>query len=307
MTVWIQEIVNGLVLGSIYALVALGYSMVYGVVGLINFAHGEVVMVGALTAISSLVQLLAWHVPLLWAVVLAVVLAISSCMLLGWTIDRIAYRPLRRAPRLAPLISAMGVSMVLQNVAILLWGRGYQLFPPVFPETTFTLLSAHLSVIQVAILLICLLLMLLLLLLVMKTSLGRAMRAVSQNPEAARLMGVSVDAVISATFLLGSALAAVAGVLVSANYGQGYAYMGFLLGLKAFSAAVLGGIGNLAGAVLGGIILGLVESLGAAYLGPMTGGILGSQYQDVFAFMLLVLVLVLRPQGLLGSRQGERA
>ncbi len=303
----LQECVNGLVLGGIYALIALGYSMVYGVVGLINFAHGEIVMMGALSCISSLGMLLGLHVAVPLALLGGVLFSMTVCMALGWGIDRLAYRPLRRAPRLAPLISAMGVSMVLQNVGMMIWGRGYTLFPRFFPEHPLLFWGARLTLVQLAILLICVVLMVLMLVVVTRTSLGRAMRAVAQNPDAARLMGVSVDGVISLTFLLGSALASIAGIMVSANYGQGYAYMGFLLGLKAFSAAVLGGIGNLAGAVLGGLILGMVESFGAAYLGPLTGGFLGSQYEDVFSFVLLILVLTLRPSGLLGSVEGERA
>ncbi|NNM52200.1 MAG: branched-chain amino acid ABC transporter permease [Pseudomonadales bacterium] len=307
MNIFVQELVNGLVLGCVYALIALGYTMVYGIVGLINFAHGEVVMVGALTGIACLQVLLAQGEAPWMAVSLATAVAIIACMLLGWLIERIAYRPLRRAPRLAPLISAIGVSMVLQNLAMLIWGRGYQLFPPVFTDIPLRLLGARITHVQVGIVVVCASMMLALMLLVHRTSLGRAMRAVAQNPDAARLMGVHVDRIISMTFVIGSAMAATAGMMVSANYGQGYAYMGFLLGLKAFSAAVLGGIGNLGGAVLGGILLGLIESTGAAYLGPLTGGFLGSQYQDVFAFVILILVLIFKPSGLLGHRLSERA
>lgn len=308
MSILTQQLVNGLILGSIYALIALGYTMVYGILGLINFAHGEIVMIGAMVTITCLNLLLGCHVhaPGLVLVALSLLMAVPVCALLGYSIERIAYRPLRSAPRLAPLITAIGVSIVLQNAAMIIWGREYVPFPSVLPNTPFTVAGASVTPVQVVIVIVAFVMMAGLLLLVHRTRLGRAMRATAQSPEVASLMGVNVNSVISATFILGSCLGASAGVMVSANYGQAHAYMGFLLGLKAFSAAVLGGIGNLAGAVVGGLLLGLIESLGAGYIGNLTGGFLGSQYQDVFAFMVLILVLVFRPSGLLGERVAER-
>jgi len=276
---------------------------------LINFAHGEVTMVGAMVALSVISALVGSGVELPGIVIalLGLLAAIPACMALGFTIERLAYRPLRNAPRLAPLITAIGVSIVLQNLAMLIWGRQYITFPPILPQGRHQLLGATITDIQIVILITSVVLMLALTLLVKRTRLGRAMRATAQSPQIAGLMGVNANTVISLTFVMGSALAAVAGVMVSAYYGLAHYYMGFLLGLKAFSAAVLGGIGNLAGAMLGGLLLGVIESLGAGYIGDFTGGFLGSNYQDVFAFFVLILVLVFRPSGLLGERVGERA
>lgn len=308
MDIFLQQIINGLVLGSIYALIALGYTMVYGILELINFAHGEVTMVGGMVCIAILQVLLpAGSVPVAVAMALGVSGAVLMCMLLGLVIERVAYRPLRRAPRLTALITAIGVSIVLQNTAMLIWGKQYVSFPEVIQVTRFEFAGAHITNVQIAIVLLAMLLMLSLLWLVYRTGLGRAMRATAQSPDLAALMGINPNTVIAATFVIGAALAAVAGIMVSAYYGLTHYYMGFLLGLKAFSAAVLGGIGNVAGAMLGGILLGIVESLGAGYIGPLTGGFLGSNYQDVFAFFVLILVLVFRPSGLLGERVGERA
>ncbi|MDP2024795.1 branched-chain amino acid ABC transporter permease [Sulfuriferula sp.] len=309
MDIFVQQIINGLVLGSVYALVALGYTMVYGILELINFAHGEVTMIGAMVSLTVISALVGAGVDLPGVVIVlfGLLAAILVCMGVGFTIERLAYRPLRNAPRLAPLITAIGVSIVLQNIAMLIWGRQYISFPPILPQGRHQILGATITDVQIAILVISVLLMLGLTLLVKKSRLGRAMRATAQSPQIAGLMGVNANTVISLTFILGSALAAVAGVMVSAYYGLAHYYMGFLLGLKAFSAAVLGGIGNLTGAVLGGLLLGLIESLGAGYIGDLTGGVLGSNYQDVFAFFILILVLLFRPSGLLGERVGERA
>ena len=309
MDIFLQQLINGLVLGSVYALVALGYTMVYGILELINFAHGEVTMIGAMVALSVISALVGSGVELPGVVIalLGLLAAIPACMALGFTIERLAYRPLRNAPRLAPLITAIGVSIVLQNLAMLIWGRQYISFPPILPQGRHQLLGASITDVQIVILITSVVLMLGLTILVKRTRLGRAMRATAQSPQLAGLMGVNANTVISLTFVMGSALAAVAGVMVSAYYGLAHYYMGFLLGLKAFSAAVLGGIGNLAGAMLGGLLLGVIESLGAGYIGDFTGGFLGSNYQDVFAFFVLILVLVFRPSGLLGERVGERA
>jgi branched-chain amino acid transport system permease protein len=307
MDIFFQQIINGLVQGSVYALVALGYTMVYGILGLINFAHGEVVMVGAMVALMTINALTAAALAPLLVLLLSLLMAMAACMALGYSIERIAYRPLRKAPRLAPLITAIGVSIVLQTLAMIIWGRDYHAFPQLLPNSRHTIGGAIINDVQIAIVIVAILVMTGLMLLVHRTRLGRAMRAVSENQTAASLMGVNVNRVISITFMLGSALAAVAGVMVSANYGVVHYYMGFLLGLKAFTAAVLGGIGNLRGAMLGGVLLGLIESLGAGYIGVLTGGFLGSHYQDAFAFVVLICVLVFRPSGLLGERVSERA
>jgi branched-chain amino acid transport system permease protein len=309
MDIFLQQILNGLVLGSVYALVALGYTMVYGILGLINFAHGDVVMVGALTALSVMTGVAAagLGLPGPLVVLLALAVAMAVCMLLGFSIERVAYRPLRRAPRLAPLITAIGMSILLQNIAMLVWGRRYHTFPPLITPTPHNFFGATITDLQIFIILVCALIMAGLLGLVHFTRLGRAMRATAENQVVAGLMGVNINRIISATFVIGSGLAAIAGVLVSANYSIAHYYMGFILGLKAFTAAVLGGIGNLGGAMLGGLLLGLIESIGAGYIGDLTGGFLGSHYQDVFAFVVLIAVLVFRPTGLLGERVAERA
>jgi len=307
--IFLQQLINGLVLGSIYALVALGYTMVYGILELINFAHGEITMIGAMVSLAVINLLIGstLDLPGVMIVFMGVLTAIPACMALGFVIERVAYRPLRHAPRLAPLITAIGVSIVLQNAAMLIWGRQYISFPPIIPIQRYEVLGATISNLQIFIFIFSALLMAGLIMLVHKTRLGRAMRATAQSPQAASLMGVNVNNIIAITFILGSALAAIAGVMVGAYYGLAHYYMGFLLGLKAFCAAVLGGIGNIAGAMLGGLLLGVIESLGAGYIGDLTGGFLGSHYQDVFAFLVLILVLVFRPSGLLGERVVERA
>ena len=301
--------INGLVLGSVYALVALGYTMVYGILGLINFAHGEVVMIGAMVSLSVIGFLLGLPAPPSHILIIssALVTSVVVCCVLALLIERIAYRPLRGAPRLAPLITAIGMSILLQNVAMMIWGRQYRTFPDLFPIITLNFGGANITNIQVFIIILSLVLMVCLLLLINFTRMGRAMRATAENPEIASLMGVNVNSVIALTFILGAALAAVAGILVSANYSVAHYSMGFILGLKAFTAAVLGGIGNLAGAMLGGLLLGLIESIGAGYIGDLTGGFLGSHYQDVFAFLVLITVLVFRPTGLMGERVADRS
>jgi branched-chain amino acid transport system permease protein len=309
MDILLQQVLNGLVLGSVYALVALGYTMVYGILGLINFAHGEVVMIGAMVALTVMNALAGTGTALPPQIVLAaaVAAAIAVCMMLSYSIERVAYRPLRRAPRLAPLITAIGVSILLQNLAMLIWGRQYHTFPRIISATPHDIGGASITDLQIVIILVCGAIMAGLLLLVQYTRLGRAMRATAENPTVAGLMGVNINKIISVTFVIGAAMGAVAGVLVAANYSIAHYSMGFMLGLKAFTAAVLGGIGNLGGAMLGGLLLGLIESIGAGYIGDLTGGFIGSNYQDVFAFLVLVLVLVLRPTGIMGERVAERA
>jgi branched-chain amino acid transport system permease protein len=306
MDTFIQQIFNGLTLGSIYALVALGYTMVYGILGLINFAHGDVVMIGAMVAMTVTKPLIG-VLPGPVVVVIGLAVAALTCMVLGFGIERIGYRPLRRAPRLAPLITAIGVSMVLQQLAMIIWGRGYHPIPPLLPSAAHDVFGAQINDLQLLIMVVAALTMAVLMLLVNRTKLGRAMRATAENPEIAALMGVNVNRVISATFIIGSALAALAGVMVSSHYGVAHYSMGFLLGLKAFTAAVLGGIGNLGGAMVGGLLLGVIEALAAGYIGDLTGGVFGSNYQDVFAFIVLIVVLVFRPSGLMGERVSERA
>lgn len=307
MDIFLQQLINGLTLGSIYALVALGYTMVYGILGLINFAHGEVVMIGALSSLTVIRLLADSGLPGPLVVLIGLAFAALVCMVLGFSIERIAYRPLRNAPRLAPLITAIGVSIVLQQLAMLIWGRSYHSVPALLPAATHEVLGANFTDVQVIIVITAAATMIGLMLLVNRTRLGRAMRATAENPAIAGLMGVDANRIISLTFIIGSALAALAGVLVSANYGIAHYNMGFILGLKAFTAAVLGGIGNLAGAMVGGILLGIIEALGAGYIGDLTGGVLGSHYQDVFAFFVLIVVLIFRPSGLMGEKVAERA
>lgn len=307
----LQQIINGLVLGSIYALIALGYTMVYGILGIINFAHGEVLMVGAMIALSA-TKLVVWiwpGAPDLVVLAIALITAMISCAALSYWIEKIAYRPLRNAPRLAPLISAIGMSILLQTMAMIIWGRNPLPFPQMLPGSPMTIsgTTATITGKEIVIIVISVITMLGLLILVNKTKLGRAMRATAENPKIAGLMGVNANQVISITFMIGGALAALAGVMIASNYGSTHFYMGFIPGLKAFTAAVLGGIGNLQGAMLGGLLLGLIESLGAGYIGELTGGVFGSNYQDIFAFMVLIVVLVFRPSGLLGEKVADRA
>ncbi len=307
MDIFLQQLINGLTLGSIYALVALGYTMVYGILGLINFAHGEVVMIGALSSLTIIRLLADSGLPGPVVVLIGLVFAVVVCMALGFTIERVAYRPLRNAPRLAPLITAIGVSIVLQQLAMLIWGRSYHSVPELLPADRHEIFGASYTEIQVIIVVVAAVTMAGLMLLVSRTRLGRAMRATAENPAIAGLMGVDANRIISLTFIIGSGLAALAGVLISANYGIAHYNMGFILGLKAFTAAVLGGIGNLAGAMVGGVLLGVIEALGAGYIGDLSGGIFGSAYQDVFAFFVLITVLVFRPSGLMGEKVSERA
>jgi branched-chain amino acid transport system permease protein len=307
MDIFLQQIINGLVLGSIYALVALGYTMVYGILGLINFAHGDIVMVGALVALTVVSALGGSGLPP--AVVLLAALGASTlvCVAIGVTVERVAYRPLRRAPRLAPLITAIGVSILIQYSAALVWGKQYISLPAVIKPTDISFGGAQLTDMQAYIFLLACGIMAGLLWFIKSSRIGRAMRATEQNPDIAGLMGVDTNRIIAFTFLLGSAIGAIAGVMVVLYYGLGHYFMGFMLGLKAFTAAVLGGIGNVAGAMLGGLLLGVIESLASGYIGDLTGGLLGSNYRDIFAFLVLIGVLVLRPAGLMGQQVSERA
>ena len=307
METFIQQIINGLVLGSMYALVALGYTMVYGIINLINFAHGEVLMVGALVSWTIVTALAGSGMPGWLIMLISLVAAIVICSALNFTIEKVAYRPLRSAPRLAPLITAMGMSLLLQTLAMIIWKPTIKSYPILLPTEPINVFGAVINTVQVLILVITAVTLAGLMYLVNYTKLGRAMRATAENPRVAGLMGVRPDMVISATFIIGASLAAIAGVMWAANYGSASHTMGFLPGLKAFTAAVFGGIGNLAGAMVGGIALGIIEALGAGYIGALTGGVLGSHYQDIFAFIVLILVLTLRPSGLLGERVADRA
>lgn len=309
MEVLLQQIINGLVLGSMYALVALGYTMVYGIIGLINFAHGDVLMVGALTSwtVIGWMTSASTGLPTWLILLLATVIAMVVCATLNFTIEKLAYRPLRNSNRLAPLITAIGMSLLLQTFAMIIWAPNPKSYPSMLSREPIEFGGAVISVTQVVILATTAVTLAFLMWLVNRTNLGRAMRATAENPRVAALMGIKPDVVISATFIIGAMLAAIAGVMWASNYGTVQHAMGFMPGLKAFVAAVMGGIGNLAGAVVGGIALGLIESLGAGYLGKLTGGVLGSQYTDIFAFIVLAIVLTLRPSGLLGERVADRA
>jgi branched-chain amino acid transport system permease protein len=332
--IFLQQVINGLTLGSVYAIVALGYTMVYGIIQLINFAHGEVVMIGAMVAYTVIVALTTGGslLPPIAIVLIGALAAIPVCMAVGYTLERVAYRPLRRAPRLAPLITAIGLSIILQHLAMIIWSRNPLPYPQIVRTVSYHVTGnpggATITNVQIAILSVSLAMMGGLLLLIYRTKLGIAMRATAQNPSVAGLMGIDINRVIGLTFVIGAGLGAVAGVMVGSYYGIAHYQMGFLLGLKAFSAAVLGGIGNIAGAMLGGVLLGLIEALGAGYVGELTNlcglsgwsqaiaqrcatdpnlVLFGSNYQDVFAFIVLIAVLVFRPSGLLGERVSDRA
>jgi branched-chain amino acid transport system permease protein len=309
MEILTQQIINGLVLGSMYALIALGYTMVYGIINLINFAHGEVVMVGALTS-WSIIGLMKESMPGTPGFVILLIAMVIACVVaavLNFVIEKVAYRPLRNSPKLAPLITAIGMSILLQTLAMIIWKPNYKSYPSLLPGNPIELGGAVITPTQLMILAVTAVSLALLMWLVNFTRLGRAMRATAENPRVAALMGVKPDVVISATFIIGAVLAAIAGVMYASNYGTAHHAMGFLPGLKAFTAAVFGGIGNLAGAVVGAILLGLIEAIGAGYIGTLTGGVLGSNYSDIFAFIVLIIVLTLRPSGLLGERVADRA
>jgi branched-chain amino acid transport system permease protein len=305
--IFLQQVINGVTLGAVYAVVALGYTMVYGIIQLINFAHGEVVMIGAMVALSVVNALAPAGLPPAVTLAAAAACAVLVCMALGYTMERIAYRPLRGAPRLAPLITAIGISIILQHFALMIWSRNPLSFPPIIATQSYLIGGATITNIQIGIIVTCIAMMAGLAAMVYRTRLGTAMRATAQNASVAALMGIDANRVIGLTFLIGAGLAAVAGLMIANYYGIAHYTMGSQLGLKAFCAAVLGGIGNIPGAMLGGVLLGVVEALGAGYIGDLTNNVFGSNYQDVFAFLVLILVLVFRPQGLLGERVGDRA
>ena len=299
--VFIQQIINGLTLGSVYALIALGYTMVYGILELINFAHGEIYMLGAYLGIIILgfftaVGLTSYSLPV--ALTLTFMLTVFFCASYGYTMEKLAYKPLRQAPKLSPLISAIGVSIFLQNYVMITQGATDKVFPPVVGTAGFTFGDARVSYLQTAIISVSGLMMLLLHTFISKTKTGKAMRAVAQDKNMAALVGINTDNIISITFVIGSGLAAVAGMMVSVYYGLVNYSIGYSAGIKAFTAAVLGGIGNIPGAMFGGILLGLIESLGAAYI--------SSEYKDVYAFIILIIILLVKPAGLLGKASEEK-
>ena len=295
----LQQLINGLTLGAVYALVALGYTMVYGIIGLINFAHGEIYMIGAFTSFIVATVLSIYGFPLLSIVLLAGLAAAVWSASYGFTIERIAYRPLRQAPRLSALISAIGMSIFLQNYVLLAQTSDFQPFPELIPDFDFMEPYAHVvGSSDIVILLTTAVSMIALTLLIKFSRVGKAMRATSQDRTMAMLVGINVNNVISMTFIIGSALAAIGGMLIASHIGQINFFIGFIAGIKAFTAAVLGGIGSIPGAVLGGFVLGLTESFATGYV--------SSDYEDVFAFSLLVLILIFKPAGLLGREETQK-
>jgi branched-chain amino acid transport system permease protein len=302
---FLQQLINGLTLGSVYGLVAIGYTMVYGIIGMINFAHGDVYMIGAFQAMIML--LICGALGITWVPAILLLMLVVSVVLTaayGWTVERIAYRPLRGSSRLAPLISAIGMSVLLQNYVQLLQGPRPKPVEPII-RGGFEVISAEtagftvqLGYLQIVIICVTVVVMGAVAFAIGNTSLGRQQRACEQDMKMASLLGVNVDRTISLTFVMGASLAAVAGMMVTLYYGNNDFFMGFVAGIKAFTAAVLGGIGSLPGAMLGGILIGLIEALWSAYF--------TSEYKDVAAFSILVLVLIFRPTGLLGRPEVEK-
>jgi branched-chain amino acid transport system permease protein len=299
MEYFLELLLGGLTRGSIYALIALGYTMVYGIIELINFAHGEIYMIGAFTAliVASVLTLQGWnHIAIL---VIASVAAVIYSSAYGYTAEKLAYKPLRRAPRLSALISAIGVSLFLQNYVLLAQTSDFLPFPSLIPEFKFNESYEHIiSSPEIVILITTAVVMMLLTFLIKFTKLGKAMRATAQDRDMAMLVGVDVDRVISFTFIVGSATAALGGVLIASHIGQINFYIGFIAGIKAFVAAVLGGIGSIPGAVLGSLVLGWTESFFTGYI--------SSDYEDVFAFLFLVFILIFRPAGILGRSETDK-
>ena len=299
MEYFLQLFFSGLSKGSVYALIALGYTMVYGIIELINFAHGEIYMIGAFTGliVAGLLTALGW--PVLAILAIAIVVAMFYAGAYGYTVEKIAYKPLRNAPRLAPLISAIGMSIFLQNYVMLAQTPDFLPFPNLVPDLAFMQpFKSFLGTSDLFIIVASIVVMAALNLFIKFTRMGKAMRATAQNRKMALLVGVNVDHVISMTFIIGSSLAAVGGVLIASHMGQINFYIGFIAGLKAFTAAVLGGIGSNPGAMLGGLVLGWTESFATGYV--------SSDYEDVFAFLLLVLILIFRPAGLLGKQRAQK-
>jgi branched-chain amino acid transport system permease protein len=299
MDYFLELFLGGVTKGSIYALIALGYTMVYGIIELINFAHGEIYMIGAYTGLVVIGVLTMAGVDPLLVLILAALAAILWASAYGITVERIAYRPLRAAPRLSPLISAIGMSIFLQNYVLLAQTQDYLPFPNLVPAIPFLAPWSHIiGSNEVVIIGVTAVVMVLLTILIKFTRIGKAMRATAQDRTMAMLSGVNADRVISFTFVTGSALAAIGGVLIASHVGQINFFIGFIAGIKAFTAAVLGGIGSIPGAVLGGLVLGLTESFATGYV--------SSDYEDVFAFALLIIILIFRPAGLLGRSTSQK-
>ncbi|HUO78017.1 MAG TPA: branched-chain amino acid ABC transporter permease [Thermodesulfovibrionales bacterium] len=296
-----QQLINGLTVGGVYALIALGYTMVYGILELINFAHGEIYMLGAYLGIIFFGFFTASGLTsfsLLLSLLLTFAMAVIFCSAYGFTMEKIAYRPLRNAPRLSPLISAIGVSIFLQNYVMLTQGATDKVFPHLFGTSGFTLFNARVTHLQTAIVLVSLFLMVSLHLFITKTKMGKAMRAVAQDKAMASLLGINIDSIISLTFIIGSGLAAIAGIMIALYYGLVNYSIGYIAGIKAFTAAVLGGIGSIPGAMFGGLFLGFVESMGASYI--------SSEYKDAYAFLVLIVVLLIKPSGIFGKTTEEK-
>ncbi|AUT75785.1 branched-chain amino acid ABC transporter permease [Paraburkholderia hospita] len=298
MSTFFQYVVEGLTIGSFYALVALGYTMVYGIIRLINFAHGDLFMVGAFIGWTSLAAFASAHLSLALALAAAFAVSMVATGGLGVAIARVAYQPLLRAPRLSILITALGISLALENAVLLIYGAGFRTYPHLLTHAGLNLLDVQITFAQIGIVAVSFTLMLGLYFFVHHTFLGTAMRALAIDQDAARLMGIDVERMIQLTFFIGSVLAAVAGVMEGLFYTQINFFMGFVLGLRAFTAAVLGGIGNIPGAMAGGLLIGLLEAFGAGYV--------SSRWTDVFVFGVLIAVLVVKPTGLFGERVVER-
>ncbi len=299
MDYFLKLFLSGTAKGSIYALIALGYTMVYGIVQLINFAHGEVYMIGGFTSliVGGFLFTLGLPVPLVLALSVFAAVVFSSAF--GFTIEKLAYQPLRGKPRLSALISAIGISTILQNFVLLMQTEKYLPFPSYLPELPFLEpLREYLNATQFIILLVTAVVMVILIAIIKFSRIGKAMRATAQDKDMAQLLGVNINQVISVTFIIGSALAAIGGVLICSYMGQINYYIGFVAGIKAFVAAVLGGIGSIPGAVLGSFILGWTESLGTGYI--------SSDYEDAFAFVILIIILVVKPSGILGRNQKQK-
>jgi branched-chain amino acid transport system permease protein len=294
-----QQLTNGLAVGSIYALIALGYTMVYGVLRLINFAHGDLFTYGAylgLTVLTSLV--LQDRIGLAGGILVLAVLVMGLVAVIGVALERAAYRPLRESPRLSAVVSALGASIFLQNALMLVYGARYQVYPDILPQASVSVLGLDVPVMRIVVVLVSVAMMAVLYLFVQRTKTGTAIRAAAIDQGAARLMGIDVDRVIRLVFVIGPALGGAAGLLVGLYYGQINFTMGWIYGMKAFTAAILGGIGNIPGAMVGGLLLGVVEALGAAYL--------SFAWKDAFAFFVLIVILIVRPSGLLGERVAEK-
>jgi branched-chain amino acid transport system permease protein len=317
MTLFLQILVIGLTTGAIYALIALGYTMVYGIIELINFAHGDIFMIGTFVCVSIFAAFgittsstAPTGFALVGVLVITLLGAMAVCAVLGVVIERVAYRPLRNAPRLAPLISAIGVSLILEDVGKLWKGITFVSFPQIFPQVFFHIGPIIITSINILVIAVALVLMVGLQWLVTRTRTGRAMRAVAQDREAAALMGVNVNRIIAITFFIGAGLAGAAGLIYGLQYGSTIYYLGFTLGLFAFTAAVLGGIGNLVGAMLGGVLIGLIEALSTLIPDSNNGGIGlphgGAAWHEAIIFVVLILILVFRPSGLLGQQTPEK-